>query len=65
MELHHIQTVLRVMNLTTSCGMTWCAARFDIAESYTLKDLGGEAEIRFYLVPDDSALLGGEGVITA
>jgi hypothetical protein len=39
MELHHIQTVLRVMNLTTSCGMTWCAARFDIAESYTLKDL--------------------------
>ena len=65
MELHHIQTVLRVMNLTASYGMVWCASRFDISQSYTLKDLGGEAEIRFYLVPDDSALLSGEGVISA
>lgn len=63
-EEHELRTVLAVMNITAPFEMVWCAQNTDpgdfARELYDVRD-----GYRFYLVPDNSALLSEDGVISA
>lgn len=64
MELEQIKTVLRVMNMTAGYGRVYVCEPSSSGD-LGIRTYGIEATYRFYLVPDDSALLGEKGVITA
>lgn len=61
-----IKTVLRVMNLTAPFEMVWVCER-DEAGDYARRLYDVQAHLRFWLVPDDSALLAEDvkGIIRA
>jgi hypothetical protein len=64
MNVEHLKTVLRVMNMTAPFDQVWCAQSSD-SGSFAREVFDIQDSYRFYLVPDDSALLGEKGVITA
>jgi len=64
MEPFHLRTVLRVMNLTAPFGHVWVATHDD-PNSLNKERYGVTDGYRFYLVPDNSNLLGESGVMAA
>jgi hypothetical protein len=65
MDLSQIITVLRVMNMTAPFDQVWCAERLNVVNTHANEYYGVAAQLRFYLVPDDSELLTHEGVFKA
>ena len=64
MDIDHIKTVLRVMNMTAPFEMVWVAERSSVGDT-ARRTYDVQETLRFWLVPDDSALLNEDGMIRA